>query len=104
MGLDEPEVASAFLEGLGSMTWVRTVYRAPCDTAKNVVDKVIYRIPAERWIRWQWRERYGDELKLDAPETYNERLHWLKVYGEQRPGVFGDVDLARQCVDKAGVR
>lgn len=64
----------------------------------------IYRTSPQEWIRRQWRLRYGTDLNLEKPQTYNERLQWLKVYGEQRPDVFGDVDLARRCADKVAVR
>lgn len=64
----------------------------------------IYRTSAEEWVRRQWYLRYDSDLDLQEPRTYNERLQWLKVYGEQRPDVFGNVDLARQCADKVAVR
>ena len=46
----------------------------------------------------------ASQAKVGSSETFNERLQWLKVYGEQRPDVFGDVELARRCADKVGVR
>lgn len=64
----------------------------------------ISRISAEEWVKREWYRRYGTQLDLERPRTYNERLQWLKVYGEQRPDVFGDVDLARRCADKIAVR
>jgi hypothetical protein len=78
-------------------------YRAQI-LARALRYQVVSRISTERWVRRQWRRRFGYELRLDRPETFNERLQWLKVYGEQRPDVFGDVELARRCADKVGVR
>src|SRR5690606_36990120 len=64
----------------------------------------ISRISAEEWVKREWYRRYGTQLDLEGPRQYNERLQWLKVYGEERPDVFGDVDLARRCADKIAVR
>lgn len=74
------------------------------EVGKAVISRMIYRIPAEQWIRWQWWFRFRRQLNLQNPQTYNERLQWLKIYGEDRPDVFGDVTLARKCADKVRVR
>jgi hypothetical protein len=64
----------------------------------------IYRTSPEQWVRRQWIRRYGTNLNLEKPRTYNERLQWLKVFGEHSPDIFGNVGLARQVADKVGVR
>lgn len=37
--------------------------------------EVIYRIPADKWVQREWRQRFGEELDLKNPRTYNEL--WL---------------------------
>ena len=89
------------------MKLARAVYHALPYRAQILARALRYQVvsrPQKRWVRRQWRRRFGYELRLERPETFNERLQWPKVYGEQRPDVFGDVELARRCADKVGVR
>ena len=86
------------------MGHVERIHRKLPYSLKKVLYVGIYRIPADKQVRWQWRLRFGSDLRLDQPQTYNERIQWLKVFGERRPDVFGDVALARICADKIAVR
>ena len=74
------------------------------DGLRKVAYCAVQQIPSPVWVRFQWWRRFRRPLDLEHPRTYNERLQWLKVYGEQRPDVFGDVELARRCADKVSVR
>jgi len=71
---------------------------------RKIITPLIYIIPAKLSVSWAWKRKFGERLNLQNPATYNERLQWLKVYGERRPDVFGDVVLAKKCADKLGVR
>lgn len=59
--------------------------------------KSIELMPQKAWIKKQWRAKFGEELNLENPQTYNEKLQWLKVYGVKKP-------LVTQCADKFEVR
>lgn len=41
-------------------------------------------MPDEEYIRRMFRARQGYELNLDSPETFNEKLQWIKLY-DRRP-------------------
>lgn len=49
-----------------------------------------------RLIEAQFREAFGRPPNLEDPQTFNEKLQWLKLYWRD--------DLARTCADKAEVR
>ena len=36
--------------------------------------------PADEFLKIKYRLSFGKELNLDAPETYTEKLQWLKLY------------------------
>lgn len=84
------------------------IYKLLPDSYKVIIRKIItpliYMILAKIWVSWVWKWKFGESLNLRNPVTYNERIQWLKVYGERRPDVFGDVTLAKKCADKLGVR
>ena len=42
------------------------------------------RLPAEAFLKRMYRIRMGRELNLERPETYTEKLQWLKLY-DHRP-------------------
>lgn len=37
-------------------------------------------IPDTLWLRYQYRKRIGKKLNLKYPQTFNEKLQWLKLY------------------------
>lgn len=37
-------------------------------------------MPDETFIRIRWRLSHGGKLNLDAPQTFNEKLQWLKLH------------------------
>ena len=47
----------------------------------------------------QFREIVGYPLNLDNPQTFNEKLQWLKLYHHQHPN-----PLMTKCADKVAVR
>ena len=50
-------------------------------------------------LKEQFKMRTGDELNLDNPQTFNEKMQWLKLYYHRHPN-----PLLTQCADKVGVR
>ncbi len=53
-------------------------------------------IPTKFWLRYMWYKKFHKPLNIKEPKTYNEKLQYLKVYG--------DSELARLCSDKYAVR
>lgn len=41
-------------------------------------------VPAEEFLKIRYRSEFGRELNLECPETYTEKLQWLKLY-DHRP-------------------
>lgn len=54
------------------------------------------RMPDEQYIRMLYRERFAAELNLINPQTYNEKLQWMKL-NDHNP-------LYSTLVDKVAVR
>lgn len=48
----------------------------------NIFDrKYVHRLlPQKLFLKVHWRKMMGYDLNLDKPETFNEKLQWLKVY------------------------
>ncbi len=65
--------------------------------------KKIQKIPSEELIKKRFEKDLGYKLNLKNPQTYNEKIQWLKLYGEKNP-IFGDFELAKKLADKVEVR
>ncbi|MBR3586096.1 MAG: glycosyl transferase, partial [Oscillospiraceae bacterium] len=37
-------------------------------------------LPDETFLRLLWKARFGSELNLVNPESFNEKMQWLKLY------------------------
>jgi hypothetical protein len=48
------------------------------------------------WIARTFRKVFGYKLRLDSPQTLNEKIQWLKLYERK--------DFHTQCADKYAVR
>lgn len=57
--------------------------------------KIICNTPAEHYVKTKWKKKFGEELNLQNPKTYNEKLQWGKV--------FANNSLAKKCADKVEV-
>lgn len=55
----------------------------------------------ERWAKAYWEKKYGCELNLENPNTFTEKLQWLKLH-DRKPIYTQMVDkyLAREIVSK----
>ena len=40
-------------------------------------------MPDEKYLKLMFRARMGKKLNLDAPQTFNEKLQWLKLYNRK---------------------
>ena len=57
------------------------------------------RLSSEKFVKRDYRNRMGKPLNLETPETYTEKLQWLKVY-DHRPEytVMVDKHLVKEYV------
>ena len=37
-------------------------------------------LPDEVFLRLLWKARFGTDLNLERPETFNEKMQWLKLH------------------------
>ncbi len=65
--------------------------------------KKLQKFPPEKLIKKRFEKDLGYKLDLQNPKTYNEKIQWLKIYGDNNP-VFGDSNLAKKLADKLAVR
>lgn len=45
-----------------------------------VLEKVTHLIPDELYLKLKFRQRMGKKLNLKNPQTFNEKLQWLKLH------------------------
>ena len=50
----------------------------------------------EKFLKRKWKLKFGTELDLDDPETFNEKIQWLKLYDRK--------DIYTKMVDKHEVK
>lgn len=55
-------------------------YRFLINAGNGAYDK----IPDEQFLKWKFKAIFGEELNLENPKTFNEKLQWLKLY-DRRP-------------------
>ena len=41
---------------------------------------VLYGMSDEKYLRFLWRLKTGKKLNLNNPQSYNEKLQWLKLH------------------------
>lgn len=61
-----------------------------------ITDQIIKCIPDSLWLKYIYRKTLKKPLNLKNPQTFNEKLQWLKLH-DRNP-------LYTQMVDKYGVR
>ena len=62
------------------------------------------RMDDEKYLKLMWRMRFGTSLDLDHPQTYTEKMQWLKLYN-RRPEYSDLVDkfeVKKIVADKIG--
>lgn len=62
------------------------------------------RMPDEQYLKLKYKSIFGKELNLDNPQTFNEKLQWLKLHNRKPEyTIMVDKDLSKQYVaDKIG--
>lgn len=58
--------------------------------------KLIIKAEKTQYILKRWRELFDEELNIENPKTYNEKLQWEKIFANNK--------LAKKCADKILVR
>lgn len=58
--------------------------------------KLIIKAEKKQCILKRWRELFDEELNIENPKTYNEKLQWGKIFSNNK--------LAKKCADKILVR
>ena len=64
--------------------------------SKNIICKILGIIPDKLFLKISYKIKTGRTLHLDNPQTYSEKLNWLKIY-DRNP-------LYTKLVDKYEVR
>lgn len=62
------------------------------------------RIPDKQYLKLRYKRTFGKKLNLDNPQTFNEKLQWLKLY-DRRPEYTIMVDkyaVKKYVADKIG--
>lgn len=54
------------------------------------------RMSDEEFVKWRYRQVTGKELNLESPQTYDDKLNYLKLYNRD--------PLLKRCSDKVAVR
>ncbi|WP_308638439.1 ATP-grasp fold amidoligase family protein [Paenibacillus silvisoli] len=65
-------------------------------TARNARNSISNLVPDEPYIKMQYRLQMGKSIDLNNPETFNEKIQWMKLY-DRNP-------LMTKCADKYAVR
>ena len=50
------------------------------DTVKTFLSRFYRVVPDELFLRIKYRVNFGKKLNLDNPQTFNEKIQWLKLY------------------------
>ena len=58
---------------------------------KNILKKLSHLIPDKLYLRIKYKQRTGEKLNLKNPQTFNEKLQWLKLY-DRKPEYTNLVD------------
>lgn len=56
----------------------------------------LYKTNREKYLQYKCKKKLGYKINLENPQTYNEKIQWLKLYWYD--------ERAKKCVDKYEVR
>ena len=62
------------------------------------------RMPDEQYLRRRFKATIGRELNLESPQTYNEKIQWLKLY-DRKPlytELVDKIEVKKYVADKIG--
>ena len=66
---------------------------------------ILNHIPDKQYLKLRYKRTFGKKLNLDNPQTFNEKLQWLKLY-DRRPEYTIMVDkyaVKKYVADKIGI-
>ena len=70
--------------------WLRRLAHRARQVRRDVDQRVLDYFAPDAWVQSRnFRRVFGRDLNLDAPETFNEKLHWLML--KYRPSVVSDL-------------
>lgn len=56
------------------------IFKNPKKILIYLASKGIIKYDDEKYLKYVFKEKTNDELNLDNPKTFNEKLQWLKLY------------------------
>ena len=61
-------------------THIKNYIRHPQVFKLVLLERISPLLSTETYLRWRWMVKMGYPLPLDNPQTFNEKLQWLKVH------------------------
>lgn len=63
------------------------------------INKCVELLPDREYLELEWKLRFGKEIDIDNPRTFNEKLQWLKLYDRRESYIiFADKYMAKKYV------
>lgn len=59
---------------------IKTIVKKPNKILLYIDNKRIIKLKDKTYLKLQYKNRMGKELSLEKPQTFNEKLQWLKLY------------------------
>lgn len=59
---------------------IKTIVKKPNRILLYIDNKRIIKLKDKTYLKLQYKNRMGKELSLEKPQTFNEKLQWLKLY------------------------
>lgn len=60
-----------------------TLIKSPTQLGVAILSRIAPIIPDRQYLKWMFRLRMGYKLNLDNPQTFSEKLQWLKLYNRK---------------------
>ena len=62
---------------------IRYILYSPSKLLLAILTRVASIIPDKQYLKWRFRLQMGYKLDLDNPQTFSEKLQWLKLYNRK---------------------
>lgn len=60
-----------------------TLIKSPTQLGAAILSRIAPIIPDRQYLKWMFRLKMGYKLNLDNPQTFSEKLQWLKLYNRK---------------------
>lgn len=60
-----------------------TLIKSPTQLGVAILSRIAPIIPDRQYLKWMFRLKMGYKLNLDNPQTFSEKLQWLKLYNRK---------------------